>query len=117
MEALSVKVVEIEEVINDSICKDNSYCSHVISPVVSPVHNTSLENQFVRLDVNLKTGMIDGIHFKELNQYISINMQVMRFKGASFSESGAYIFAPSAEAVPMLLKPIGLYVINGSIQS
>ena len=47
---------------------------------------------------------------------MKIDISIVRYKG-THSESGAYIFAPTSDAVPINLKQIDGYFIDSKISS
>lgn len=59
--------------------------------------------------------MPKSILFKRLDQKVNLNIEIIRYP-TSNSESGAYIFAPKDEGVPLRLQVIDATILTGDDQ-
>ena len=60
--------------------------------------------------------MPSSIEFKQLGQHIDFDFDIVHYPTYS-SDSGAYIFAPFTEAVPLQLKITDAYIVTNHLQS
>ena len=73
-----------------------------------------LENDLVRFQLSNKTFMPELLYDKTINKTVKLDVKFMRHQ-TSYSESGAYIFAPRSEARPMKLHVIDVKVVRSGI--
>lgn len=74
---------------------------------------TVLENSELRVTFDKRTFMPSKIFFKRSNQEISLKLSVVHYPTA-FGQSGAYIFAPGREAVPLRLAITDAILVTGN---
>ena len=77
--------------------------------------NSVLENDELLVQFDRRTFMPNEIYFKSLDQKVNLEMQVIRYPTTN-SQSGAYIFAPKDEGIPLKLQILDAFILQGDDQ-
>lgn len=98
MSLLSVVESEQESKFDDVAAKRAN-----VSKVNPQNFSRQLDNDEIKVSLDPSTLLPNQIVFKKLNQTLDFEMSLVHYH-SEYSLSGAYIFAPYTEAMPLVLK-------------